>query len=355
MPIVDSTQTTYRLRRCRCPARRSPTRSLVRRRRGCWRNTFAPCRGVRHVAWSFGLPPGGGALSFGEWHSDMPGGPALNMDVEHSKVGSEFFALYRIPLLRGRTFEPTDSPRDVIVGERFAHALWPGVDPIGRRFRFQQEWFHVIGLAREVHHPSLDPRVDRPEFYELMDGVHSYAMLSVRCESACPNVAVLRSTLAAANPAGTRQRGSRTGRCVFRGARAPARLGSTGIYLCGNRRSHGRWRPVQCAELCGQPPAPGVRGSNSTRRVAEADTPAGSWGWLESCAGRRCRRWGCGVDARPGARIAAIRRHHVGSWQLGPRDYPPRRHHGRRFMAPCQIGRPNGPDPLTQGGMKSHL
>jgi putative ABC transport system permease protein len=156
--------------------------------------------GVRHVAWSFGLPPGGGALSFGEWHSDVPGAPGLDMDVEHSKVGAEFFALYRIPLLSGRTFEPTDSPRDVIVGERFAHALWPGLDPIGRRFRFQQEWFHVIGLAREVHHPSLDPRVDRPEFYERMDGVHSYAMLSVRCESACPNVAVLRSTLAAANP-----------------------------------------------------------------------------------------------------------------------------------------------------------
>jgi putative ABC transport system permease protein len=157
--------------------------------------------GVRHVAWSFGLPPGGGALSFGEWHSDVPGAPGLDMDVEHSKVGAEFFALYRIPLLRGRTFEPTDSPRDVIVGERFAHALWPGLDPIGRRFRFQQEWFDVIGLAREVHHPSLDARKDRPEFYERMDGVHSYAMLSVRCESACPNVAVLQSTLAAANPA----------------------------------------------------------------------------------------------------------------------------------------------------------
>jgi putative ABC transport system permease protein len=157
--------------------------------------------GVRHVAWSFGLPPGGGALSFGEWYSDLPGAPGLDMDVEHSKVGPEFFALYRIPLLRGRTFEPADAPGDVIVGERLAAALWPGLDPIGRRFRFLQQSFHVIGLAREVHHPSLDSRVDRPEFYERLDGVNSYAMLSIRCEGPCPKVPAIRQRLAAAHPA----------------------------------------------------------------------------------------------------------------------------------------------------------
>jgi putative ABC transport system permease protein len=157
--------------------------------------------GVRHVAWSFGLPPGGGALSFGEWQSDTPGAPPREMEVERLEAGPEFFALYRIPLLRGRTFGPADSPGDVIVGERLAHALWPGLDPIGRRFRFLQQSFHVIGLAREVHRPSLDARVDRPEFYERLEGVHSYAMLSVRCDGSCPNVAALRQRLTATHPA----------------------------------------------------------------------------------------------------------------------------------------------------------
>ncbi len=79
--------------------------------------------GVKQAAWSYGLPPGGGITSFGNWQSDAPGGLPLNLDVEHYMVGREFFALYGIPLLRGRTFDPSDSWRDVIVGERLAGSL----------------------------------------------------------------------------------------------------------------------------------------------------------------------------------------------------------------------------------------
>lgn len=157
--------------------------------------------GVQQVAWSYGLPPGSGAFSFGNWQSDVPGAPLVDMIVEHSKVGPEFFALYGIPLLRGRTFQPSDSPDSVIVGERLALALWPGLDPIGRRFSFEQQRFHVIGLAREIHHPSLEARRNRPEFYEPLDAVHSYAALSIRCGGTCPNEAIIRQRLGATHPA----------------------------------------------------------------------------------------------------------------------------------------------------------
>jgi hypothetical protein len=126
--------------------------------------------GIQHVAWSYGLPPSGGRISFGEWKSDTPDTPAVDMIVDRYSVGPDFFALYGVPLLRGRTLHPSDSRGEVVVGERLARTLWPGRDPIGRTFSFQQERFHVIGLAREIHHPSLDARLDRPEFYEPFGG-----------------------------------------------------------------------------------------------------------------------------------------------------------------------------------------
>jgi putative ABC transport system permease protein len=154
---------------------------------------------VRQVAWSYGLPPDGGAVSFGEWKSDD--GRTVDMVVERYNVGPDFFSLYGIPLLRGRSFDPSDAAGAVIVGERFAKALWPGVDPLGRTGMFLNYQFHVIGIAREINHPSLDPRVDRPEFYELFGGVGTYAMLSLRCDESCPEPAVIRQRIALGHPA----------------------------------------------------------------------------------------------------------------------------------------------------------
>jgi predicted permease len=157
--------------------------------------------GIQQVAWSYGLPPGGGAMSFGNWESDVSGGRVVDMIVERYNVGPDFFALYGIPLLRGRTFKPSDADGEVIVGERLAQALWPGLDPIGRKFTFLDARFHVVGLVREIHHPALDPRIDRPEFYEPLSGVPSEAMMSLRCTGTCPGAALIRQRIAAGHPA----------------------------------------------------------------------------------------------------------------------------------------------------------
>lgn len=39
----------------------------------------------------------------------------------------------------------------------------------------------MVGLVREIHYPSLNTRLDCPQFYERFDGRFIYAMLSVRC------------------------------------------------------------------------------------------------------------------------------------------------------------------------------
>jgi predicted permease len=159
--------------------------------------------GVRDTAWSYGVPPGGGATSFGKWRSDAPGSPLVDMVVDRYFVGREFFALYGIPLLRGRLFEPADQPGAVIIGERLARVLWPGLDPIGRTFSFEaaKGEFHVVGLVREIHFPSLNARLDRPQFYEAFDGVLTMGMIGIRCGQACPNTALVRQRILATQPA----------------------------------------------------------------------------------------------------------------------------------------------------------
>jgi putative ABC transport system permease protein len=156
--------------------------------------------GVQQVAWSYGVPPRGGAFSWGEWTSDAPGTPVVDMTVDHYYVGPEFFALYGVSVLRGRAFQPDDDSAAVIVSERLAYALWPNLDPLGRTFRHDNEQFRVIGLAGEIHHPSLESNSDNPEYYRAFSGVSNYPMLSIRCGAACPPSALIHQRIAAVHP-----------------------------------------------------------------------------------------------------------------------------------------------------------
>lgn len=161
--------------------------------------------GVEQVALSFGLPPDGGGIHSGDdWRSDVAGATSQEMVVESYEVGADFFDLYRIPILRGRAFQPGDTPQQVIVGERFAARLWPGIDPVGRSFSWGKTLYQVIGLTREINHPAIDPRLDRPEFYlppQPSARSRSYFMVSLRCGATCPDGAVIRHRLLAVNAA----------------------------------------------------------------------------------------------------------------------------------------------------------
>jgi hypothetical protein len=37
-----------------------------------------------------------------------------------------------------------------VINRTAAERYWPGVDPIGRRFRLQQEWREIIGIVDDV-------------------------------------------------------------------------------------------------------------------------------------------------------------------------------------------------------------
>jgi predicted permease len=156
--------------------------------------------GVQQVAWSYGVPPGGGMTSYGDWISDIPGVGARNVTFDRYVVSPQFFELYGIPVIKGRAFTPDDTFSDVIVSERLAKALWPNADAVGRTFRFEQDSFHVVGVAREIHLPAIDAGLDHPQFYHPYRKPGSTAMVSVRCNPTCPDAAVIRYRLASTHP-----------------------------------------------------------------------------------------------------------------------------------------------------------
>jgi len=73
------------------------------------------------------------------------------------QVSPEYFRAMRIPIVRGRGFQPTDRSDGApvaIVSESMVKELWPGQDPIGRTikmFSSEAPWATVVGVAGDVH------------------------------------------------------------------------------------------------------------------------------------------------------------------------------------------------------------
>lgn len=188
-------------------------------------STFATAPGVRAVALSQELPPdtggGRGNVRVAEGDDWIPS--------DGYRVGGSFFDLYGIRILKGRAFKAGDSGADVVIGERLAGLLWPGEDPIGRTLAIgRNKGRRVIGLASEIHLPTLDAALDRPEFYTPIERHADDAYLSLRCDPSCPDESAIRSLAASVHPSiGIRVLASRENRYLehLRLPRATAQVG----------------------------------------------------------------------------------------------------------------------------------
>lgn len=101
-----------------------------------------------------------------EGHPVRPGDPAPSPNVNMATPG--YYRALRIPLERGRSFLPSDdgrAPPVAVVNGTMARRLWPGEDPVGRRFKVVGDstpWMTVIGVAHDTRSWGLttEPRAE---------------------------------------------------------------------------------------------------------------------------------------------------------------------------------------------------
>jgi putative ABC transport system permease protein len=91
-------------------------------------------------------------------------------------VSPSYLSTARIPLKAGRDFTPQDTRERAfvaIINETLARTMWPGENPIGKRFacceagpkgRYDPVWHEVVGVAADIRAQGLD-REAQPAFY----------------------------------------------------------------------------------------------------------------------------------------------------------------------------------------------
>ncbi len=99
--------------------------------------------------------------------------PGTEQDADNTTVGDRYFATFRIPMVAGRDFAPTDtetSPRVAIVNRALVKQFFPNVDPVGKSFttsgpKDQKLVYQIVGVCADTRYGSL--REDPPPVFYL--------------------------------------------------------------------------------------------------------------------------------------------------------------------------------------------
>jgi predicted permease len=88
-------------------------------------------------------------------------------------VDSGFFDTVRLPLEHGRLFTAGEPTENVIVTDVLAGRLWPGENPIDRRFRTKPDapWLTVVGVVKHIRYASETPFARVTRTYEIYSAV----------------------------------------------------------------------------------------------------------------------------------------------------------------------------------------
>ncbi len=76
-----------------------------------------------------------------------------NTSIEYAKVSDGYFETMAIPVIKGRSFQPSDRPGAslaIMVNEAFVKRYWPNREPIGGRIRTAGADWTVVGVVGNV-------------------------------------------------------------------------------------------------------------------------------------------------------------------------------------------------------------
>jgi predicted permease len=98
---------------------------------------------------------------------DIEGGGS-SLSVGANEVSAEYFQTLGVPVRRGRTFTEEDvrsGAAPAVISQAMANRFWPGVDPIGKRFKDNGGLTHeIMGVVADVSSRQVGS-LDGPSFY----------------------------------------------------------------------------------------------------------------------------------------------------------------------------------------------
>ena len=144
---------------------------------------------ARHAAFTTSMPFGGGNSRRAVEIEGRPVASAAEQpEVDFRAVTPAYLEVLRASVVRGRGFSDADRPGALpvaLVDRRMAGQLWPGADPIGRRFRLtvgaDAPWMTVVGVVSDVKHDWFSGY--QPTFYvPYAQSPRPFGVLAVRTQ-----------------------------------------------------------------------------------------------------------------------------------------------------------------------------
>ena len=176
--------------------------------------------GVESAAVVSRAPLAGGGSSNGLLPEGKPIDLANVVNSQLQIISPSYLSTARVPLKAGRDFTPQDTRERTfvaIINETLARTMWPGENPIGKRFacceagpkgRMDPAWHEVVGIVADVHAQGLD-RQAQPSFYiplaqmppSSWDWIGRTMDLVVRTRGGAVPIRELQSAVASVAPA----------------------------------------------------------------------------------------------------------------------------------------------------------
>src|SRR5881398_476908 len=104
-----------------------------------------------------------------------PSSPSNMPSADLEVIAGDYFATFKAPLLRGRTFnerDTKDSPRVIIIDQAMVEQFFPGEDPIGKRIGVdagndEEGWVmsEIVGVVARMRFHAVDEMAPLPVIY----------------------------------------------------------------------------------------------------------------------------------------------------------------------------------------------
>lgn len=135
-----------------------------------------------------GTVTGGLPLS-GSWsrsNIELPGRGKMEGDafsLDRRTVSPEYLRVLKVPLLRGRHIEPTDTERSepvIVINEAAANLYWPGEDAIGKRLTINSKERVVVGIVGNIRHLGPEKPVRQEGYIPFLQDTNIGATLAIK-------------------------------------------------------------------------------------------------------------------------------------------------------------------------------